>query len=572
MKHVWCLPLSFCVLPVLCAAQALFSDVTVLAGVQQVGLNHGVAIGDYDNDGRDDIFCTRFNAPCALYRNLGNGVFVNMALQAGVALVATATVATWADIDNDGWLDLYVGCRDHPSHLYRNRGNGTFEDITQSAGVAEGTQLRAALWSDINLDGDVDLYVARLGMDNILFLNNGNNTFTDVTAQAGVRDTLLNLGAVFFDYDNDGDADLYLTHDAHQPFILYRNNGNSTFTDVSAAAAANLAAMGMGVDFGDIDNDGWLDLYITNLLDNALLRNNGDGTFTNVAISAGVNDPGMGWGCNWLDFDNDGWQDIYVANDSYFSPVPNRLYRNTGTGTFLDVAQGTVVMSMEGAYGSATLDFNGDGKVDIMVANSGGTVGNQLFRNDCDQDNRWVRFRLRGTVANRAAIGARVTLDINGMKLTDEVAAGSGYAGQNSLVLHFGLGQVSLIPKVTVRWPGGDEEVFTNVPSNQTWNITQGQGILTAVEPLAESPLAMMEISPNPVGKLVNIRFELPEAQPVGLKLFDSMGRLHGVVHRSLSARRSEALTLETSSWPRGMCVLVLEAGPWLISRQVVVE
>ncbi len=572
MKKVFFLQVLSSLLPAVLGAQALFTDVTFLAGVQQLGLNHGVAIGDFDNDGREDIFCTRFNAPCALYRNLGGGVFVNVAAQAGVAFIATATVASWADIDNDGWLDLYVGCRDHDSRLYRNRGDGTFEDITASAGVATGKQVRAALWSDINLDGDVDLYVARLGMENILFLNNGNNTFTDVTAAAGVRDSLLNLGAVFFDYDNDGDADLYLTHDANQPFILYRNNGNSTFTDVSAASGANLAAMGMGVDFGDIDNDGWLDLYITNLYDNALLRNNGNGTFSNVASFAGVNDPGMGWGCNWLDFDNDGWQDIYVANDSYFTPVPNRLYRNTGTGTFLDVAEGTVLMSMEGAYGSATFDYNGDGKVDIMVANSGGTVGNQLFRNDGDQDNNWVRFKLRGVVANRAAIGARVTLDVNGMKLTDEVTAGSGYAGQNSLILHFGLGQAPIIPKVTVRWPGGDEEVFEFVSPNKTWYITQGTGIITAVESSPSEEVVPFSIDPNPVSGLARIEFELPEPQPVVLKLFDATGRLHDVVFRSSSRQKHVSLTVDAGSWPRGMDVLVLEAGPWLISRRIVVE
>ncbi|RMD73627.1 MAG: VCBS repeat-containing protein, partial [Bacteroidetes bacterium] len=345
----------------LACAQPAFVDLATQAGIAATGQNYGIAIADYDGDGYDDLYVTRRDGPNLLYHNLGNLQFEEVAGVAGVANAGVSSCAVWGDFDNDGWPDLLVTDRDADNVLYHNNGDGTFTDITAQAGVAEGSKVRAALTADVNGDGWLDIYLARLGLENKLYLNNGDGTFTDYTAASGALDDQISMGAVFFDYDNDGDPDLYLTHDAHQPYILYQNDGTGHFTDVSAAAGVNYAGQGMGVCTGDINHDGWLDIYITNLSFNTLYLNNGDGTFTDISDAAGVTDPGMGWGCTFLDCDNDTWPDIYMANDSYFSPLPNVLYRNRGDLTFENISEGTPLASMFAGYAVAVADFDHNG-------------------------------------------------------------------------------------------------------------------------------------------------------------------------------------------------------------------
>ena len=503
--------------------QANFQDVSSQAGINNTGKNYGVAIGDYDNDGHEDIYVSRHNSSNLLYRNNGDGTFTDVAPQAGVAHQGATTCSVWGDIDNDGDLDLYLGNRDEPNLLYLNNGDGTFTDISESSGVNTLYRTRAVLFGDIDKDGFIDLYVANMTAYNYMFRNNGDLTFTDITEESNTQDFGVAMGSLFFDYDNDGDLDLYLTHDANQPYILYQNDGAGRFTDVSAQSNANYAGQGMGVDVGDANNDGFLDIYITNLYANALLLNNGDGTFSEITAEAGVGDLGMGWGTLWLDCDNDGRSDIYVSNDSYFSPYPNLLYQNMGDNTFQSIGQNSPLASMYGGYGAASADFNNDGQVDIFLANNGND-GNQLFMNRNNTGNNWVKVKLRGNQSNRAAIGARVEIEAGGKKMIDEVTAGASYASQSSFVLHFGLAEAEVADRLRIRWPSGLVEEFEHLDVNTSYIVNEGENAVVNTR-TPEKPNAVLQGWPAPFSNKLNLSVSLEQAGFLELKIRDMNGR-----------------------------------------------
>lgn len=531
----------------LLTAQPLFFDGSDGAGIGHPGRNFGVAFGDYDGDGADDIYISRHNAPNLLYRAIGNGQFTEVAAQAGVAHVGTTNVSAWGDFDNDGHLDLYLGNRDEPNILYHNNGDGTFSDISVSAGINSGHRTRAVLWGDVDRDGLIDLYVANLAAPNYLYRNNGDGTFTDITAAANAQDFGIAMGSLFFDYDNDGDLDLYLTHDANQPNILYRNDGDGHFEDVSVASGANIAAQGMGVDFADINHDGFFDLYITNLYENVLLLSNGDGTFTETGGAAGVDDLGMGWGTVFLDYDNDGYSDIYVSNDTYFAPFDNLLYRNLGNTTFEIVSEGTPLSSPMAGYGVATGDVNSDGKPDLLLVNAGSQDGNQLFLNSTENGHHFIKVRLRGTESNAAAIGARVTVEVNGQVQMDEVCAGMGYASQNSFTLHFGLGEATVIDRLSIRWPNGAVEIYEGLAADQHYFITEGEGLVTNVP--STTAASELKVWPNPAEERLFVQVNGQDSRKEGLlRIFSGTG---AEVYRAQLAP-GRVCELPLSSWPAG--------------------
>jgi len=552
-------------LPSTLFAQQYFQDLAEAAGVRDWGPNYGVAIADYDRDGRDDIYVTRSEGPNRLFRNLGDLRFEDVAPELGVAVEGYSTCAVWGDVDNDGWLDLFVGHQQGADRLFRNNG-GSFQEITAWAGVFGADGVRAALFADVDRDGDLDLYVARINLENTLYRNLGNGQFENFTLPSGATDPQISMGAVFFDYDRDQDPDLYLTHDAHQPYILYQNDGTGHFTDVSAQSNTNYAGQGMGVDFGDANNDGWLDLYITNLSDNTLLLNQGDGTFLDVSQSAGITDPGMGWGTTFLDFDNDGRPDIFMVNDSYFSPLPNVLYRNLGSSggipQFEPLSGDTLLASMEASYGTACADFNNDGLLDLFVANRNGALGNQLLINQTPGAGNWVKFHLRGKESNRFGIGAQLTLESGTLLCTDELAAGSGYASQNSPLLHFGLGDAPAIDRITVRWPSGQVDTYENLPANTTYTLHEGEGLVTST--LETSLDASLVVYPNPTADRI---FLQPSETLTDLRfrLLDAAGRI-------LLQAPPGTQTLDLSRLPAGTYLLEGFADGVLLRKKIVVR
>ena len=505
-------------------SQVHFQDASTQAGIDNTGKNYGIAIGDYNNDGKEDIYVCRHTLPNLLYRNDGDGTFTDVAAQAGIAHEGATTCSVWGDIDNDGDLDLYLGNQDESNILYLNNGDGSFTDISESAGVNTPYRTRAVLFSDIDQDGFIDLYVANMTAYNYMFRNNGNHTFTNITEESNTQDFGVAMGSIFFDYDNDGDPDLYLTHDANQPNILYQNDGTGRFTDVSVPSNANYAGQGMGVDVGDVNNDGFLDIYITNLYTNTLLLNNGNGGFSDITANAGVGDLGMGWGTLWLDCDNDGRSDIYVSNDSYFSPYPNLLYQNMSDNTFQPISQGSPLASMYGGYGAASADFNNDGRVDIFLANNGND-GNQLFVNLTNNEHNWVKVKLRGNQSNRSAIGARVEVEAGGKKMIDEVIAGASYASQNSLILHFGLAEAEVIDRLRILWPSGLVEEFEQLDVNNSYIVNEGENTVVNISTPEKADVAL-QAWPTPFTNKLNFTLSLKQAGFLKLTILDLSGKV----------------------------------------------
>ena len=529
MKWIHCILLLFA-LDAFLIGQSSYVDQSAIAGINNVGFNRGVAVVDYNNDGWEDLYFTRLDKSNILYRNDGDGTFTNVSDASGIDIVGDSGAAVWGDLDNDGWADLVLGNRDIPSQVFRNNGDGTFSDITEAAGVDNTAKVQSVLLADVDNDGWLDIYWANLGTQNALYLNQQDGTFVDATLSSGTGDTQMNMGAVFFDYDNDGDQDLYLSHDSDQANILYENDGKGQFTDVSEAAGVNYKGQGMGVDAADFNNDGYLDLYITNLYENTLYLNNQDGTFSDLSAAAQVDDLGMGWGTSWMDYDNDGWVDLYVSNETYF-PVngnfyDNVMYRNRGNLTFELSSQSGPLNSPFGGYGMASFDVDRDGRLDIVIANSSITDGNQLLLNQTENEHHWITLVLEGTISNRDAVGAKALIYAGEQQWYDQVMAGTGFASQNSLQLHFGLADIEKIDSVIIQWPSGQKEVFQDVSLDSYYHILEATSITSTAEEQKLSSIST-GIYPNPVGKMLTFDAYLQHNSGSSIyQIWDHLGRL----------------------------------------------
>ena len=470
----------------------------------------GQAWGDYDNDGWPDLYVTDTDGPNTLYHNEGDGTFTVSPLSEQVALPeAESTGVTFADFDNDGWVDLYVTARG-TNTLFRNREGQGFEDVTRSAGLADPLDGKSSAWGDFDNDGDLDLYVTNwscypdcgrpfYGDSDHLYRNNGDGTFENVTRLLGAQTMGAGHAASFLDYDNDGDLDIYLVNDQYiYPIgnVLWRNDGPGCegwcFTEVSEAAGADRRVMGMGIASADYDNDGDLDIYFTNAGPMTLLRNNGDGTFENVAPAAGVEAPdSVAWGAVFLDYDNDGWRDLYLAvpmmMDAQALPG-NQLFRNRGDGTFERLRCNTGAADVGGTIGIAYADYDRDGRMDFVIGNH--IEGYRLYRNQgtAGAGNHWLGVQLTGGgPVNRDAVGARVYLrTADGLTRMAEVTNGSSMGSGNELLLHFGLGAAEEAASLTVRWPDGLEQTFEKVAADQFYSLAYPVDGATRLTPICE--------------------------------------------------------------------------------------
>ncbi len=422
------------------------------------------AWGDYDGDGDLDLFMGGLDLPNRLFRNNGDGSFREVGELAGVADSSGARGAAFGDVDNDGYLDLIVANANAPTRFYRNIRGRTFTDASRTSGLDTFSAM-APLFADYDNDGYLDLYLTASESD-ALYHNDGDGTFTDITGEAEIHSCRNSLGAAWADYDNDGDQDLYIAKSHGQPSVLFRNNGDGTFTDVTAELGLADTSSGVAVAWGDYDNDGDLDLYLTNYgrQPSALYRNNSGRTFTDVA-EAGVDHVGAGRGGLFADLDNDGYLDLFVV-----SCPGNVVYRNNGDGTFSDVTPTWGREDARCGQGAAAGDYDGDGYVDLFVVNDDGP--GRLYRNSRGR-NHWLVIKTEETRTNQDVIGARVSVCACGRVQTREVGVGTGWPSMDSLPVEFGLGSCRIADLVQVRWPSRARQRLTNVEVDRLLVVTE---------------------------------------------------------------------------------------------------
>jgi hypothetical protein len=441
---------------------------------------YGAAFFDCDGDGDLDLFVANEDGVGDwLFRQNADHTFTDIGQAAGCNGLGNNRAVKFADYDNDGDEDVFVASHRGPNHLYRNEGNGTFVDVADSA-MASGNLTFGGAWGDYNRDGFLDLYVVNRVEANQFYVNNGDGTFSERAEQLGIADRKAGLESVWIDYDNDGDLDLYLSNDKHGGNRLWRNNDDGTFTDVSLESGSNISIDSMGIGVGDFDGNGFLDLYLTNTtgltsIKNVLLRAKGDGTFENVATQLGVQVAQYGWGNSFLDFDNDMDLDLYVVNWDFLpgaDAAKNRLFRNNGDGTFTDVTDAAGAGDTGPGYGLALGDYNNDGFVDMFVSNN--RAKSVLYRAIPTAAN-WLKVKTRGTQSNRDGIGARVTVVAGGVTQFRDVSGGESYLCQPSLEVEFGLGGFTMASRVDVRWPSGIVDRYENVASKQTLLVVEGE-------------------------------------------------------------------------------------------------
>jgi enediyne biosynthesis protein E4 len=518
----------------------------------------GVAVFDYDNDGWMDILLVNGSTvqdvrsgkchASKLYRNNHDGTFSNVSTKAGLTHCGWGFGVAVGDYDNDGWEDVYITYLDG-GVLYHNNGDGTFSDVTAKAGPTDaGHWGTSAAFGDYDDDGYLDLYVVNYveidlnalpefgsnpfctyrgipvscgprglkGARDRLYHNNGDGTFTDVSEKLGIDpDGYYGLGVMWLDYDKDGCPDIYVANDS-SPSLLYHNNCKGGFTEIGAVAGVAYSSdgreqAGMGVDSADYDHDGWPDMVKTNFSDdtNNLFHNDHNGEFTDVAGPAGVgaiSTPFLSFGVKFFDFDNDGWMDLFFANGHVNPQVDGHsfgvtyaerplVFRNMANGRFEEFGlhAGADVAKPRVARGAATADFLNNGQQDVLVTVLDGSP--VLFRNTKSSTNHWIRIRLTGNRSNRDGLGAQVEVKAGGFTQIQEVRANSSFESASDPRVHFGLGAATKVDAIVVRWPSGKVDTLGPENADQELRIEEGKGV----------------VSRHPVEKAVSRKTALPK-------------------------------------------------------------
>jgi hypothetical protein len=503
-----------------------FEDATAKSGIKFTHSMGSQALGslleatgggcvwfDYNNDGLPDLYVVsgrpledkmhphpmkvKPNPPPQnhLYRNNGDSTFTDVTESAGVAPEMYSIAVTAADFDNDGFVDLLVTGYGKVV-LYHNNGNGTFTDVTAKAGIKVDRWSISSTWLDYDKDGCVDLFVGRYvqfdptyhnyyaadnypgpldygGETNVLYHNNCNGTFTDVSDKSGISAFVgRTMGVASADFDGDGWPDIYVSNDKTQNF-LFHNNHDGTFAEVAvdqevAYGQNGEATSSMGPVFADVDGDGKLDLWVTDSKFNRLMHNTSKGRFDDITMSSGLAQAEAqytSWGTGVYDFDNDGWPDILAVHGGLIHLIPQEqsLFRNLGKGVFLDVSrQGGAVLDVKTVgRGACFADYDNDGKIDAYMVNL--NAPGTLLHNVTQTANHWITIRLKGTKSNRDGLGAHLELTAGGRTQVAERSAASGYLSQDDGRVHFGLGAATKVDKLTVKWPSGREQAVQNI-------------------------------------------------------------------------------------------------------------
>ncbi len=464
----------------------MFENVTAAAGLARKGWGMGVTAVDYDDDGAVDLFVTGYGGS-VLYRGTGPCRFQDVTEKAGVRGAGFATGPAWADYDRDGDLDLFVA-----RYVAVDLGNLPEFGSSPTTCAYRGIRVQCG---PRGLPGETDLF----------YRNRGDGTFEEVARKVGVSDERKHYGmaGIWGDYDDDGWPDLFVANDATYNY-LYRNNRDGTFKETGAVAGIAYGETGteqgsMGVTWGDYDADGRLDLFVTNFENepNALYRNLGATGFVDMTLPSKIGQPSLpyvGWGTAFVDFDNDGWADLLIANGHVYPQIelaqgkyptgyrqPFLLFRNLGAGAFEEVSKeaGLRDLALHSRRGAAFGDLDDDGLVDVVIVNLGKPP--TVLLNTTDNGNQSLTLKLVETKGNRQAVGARVVLRTSKRTHLQEVQAGASYLSQNDLRLHFGLGQGEKVERVEVRWSNGETEIVSGIAPDRIATITQGKGVTASV-------------------------------------------------------------------------------------------
>ena len=482
-----------------------FVDVAQQSGLASFASAGGVIVDDFDNDGRFDVVTSSLDScePLRFFRRAQDGLFVEQASKAGLGEQLGGLNIVQTDYNNDGYLDILVlrGAWETPQRksLLRNNGDGTFSDVTVASGLAALTSTQAAVWVDVDNDGRLDLFAGNENGPAQLFHNNGDGTFTDIAERAGVNGTAFNKGVAAADYDSDGWPDLYVSNLGGTNF-LYRNDGDGTFTELAEGAGVPGPGQGFPTWFFDYDNDGHPDLFVASYVTSVdevaraylglrrngnrmtLYRNLGDGSFQDVTQQVGLDRALMVMGANFGDIDNDGFLDIYLGtgNPSYASLVPSLLFRNRDGKSFVDVTSSSGTGELHKGHGVAFADLDNDGDEEIVFEVGGATPGDahalRLFENP-GHSRDWISLKLVGVRTNRAAIGARITVTVDGaggLRRIHRTVGSGGSFGASPLQQHIGLGADARSADIEIWWPASNtRQRFSNVGRNQLLEITE---------------------------------------------------------------------------------------------------
>lgn len=553
-----------------CWTLGVFAQGSFVESSQQLGISHfqrssmhlggGVAIFDMNNDGWEEIYLTGGENRDKLYRNNADGTFTEVGVAAGLGFTAAVTTmgVTTGDIDNDGFRDILILTDlGEEALLFRNNGNGTFSRVIGPFDVSTSQRNLSASFGDVNKDGLLDIYITNyITTSNVLFdqnevvngfahdcepdllfINNGDLSFTESSATYGLTQNGCGLATTFTDFDGDSDVDLFVVNDFGEwvlPNLLYENQFPETLlNDVSTSLGVDTRMYGMGIAVSDYDRDGDFDYYTTNIGPNFLFRNDGT-SFSEVGEFSGVENDSLdglnttSWGCFFFDYDNDGWDDLFVANGEipaaeFIANVffdPDKLFRNNGDGTFEDVTTVLDTISTQRGRGTAYGDLNNDGLLDFVVNNVSNIQNGAsafVYLNSSVSTNNWINIKVQGTQTNRDCFGCKVRIVSNDIFQVTEVSGGSSHASQNSSIAHFGIGENAFLDSVIVYFPSGITKVVASITANQT--IIVSEDLVTgSIEAELKTPLLQIN----------NREFELFNGNetPFEVRIYDLAGRL----------------------------------------------
>ena len=541
-----------------------YEDVSVSVGINHSFssisnvFGGGVSFMDFDGDGWDDVtLATALNEEVRFYKNINGSSFTQVTFP-GLSDIGQNKQVLWIDIENDGDKDFFVANHDQANRLFENLGNMTFQDITVASGldlIEESTF--GASFGDINNDGFLDLFIMNRNLFNqrnsIFYLNNGDKTFTNLTVSAGVDNIPVGpFCGTFIDYNKDGFLDFFIAEDKYYGNVLFENNGNETFTDMSAPSGFQHPLDAMSVAPGDFDNDDDIDIYVTNtpLEGNHFFGNNGDNTFDTIEIQTNLVVHGFCWGANFLDVENDGDLDLYIS--AQYTPDSinsSHLFLNNGIGSF-NIADPIIPNDTCNSFSNAVGDYNHDGFPDIIVNNYDGTPS-RLWKNT-NNINNWLKIKLRGTESNIAGYGSKLEVYVNGEKQLRYMYANEGFICQNADHEIFGMGNVTNVDSIVVTWLSGIKDRITDIQANQEILIVEGDHPV-GIDNANEIPFLLFTISGNDILK---VQFAKAVTEPIELRVIRVNGQqLYAERIRNLN---NSYLELDISSLPSGIYILEL--------------